>query len=184
VQLRRASGPPEVRYPGGFKSTARNNVTYRLYRLMSAQALESEIASCYEVKAVECAKEVERLLSRKGIKASFFVEYPDVYNRRRGVMDVEEFLKKIPRPSGEDIPELYRELDEMTRRIAERHHGGRRPPLRRHGWLRKPLPDVRGGLNSCIPNGRCGGAEFAEDNEVSTPCVARRLYALPSSCVP
>jgi len=34
-------------------------------------------------------------------------------------MDVEEFLKKIPRPSGEDIPELYRELDEMTRRIAE-----------------------------------------------------------------
>jgi hypothetical protein len=34
-------------------------------------------------------------------------------------MDVEEFLKKIPRPSVEDIPELYRELDEMTRRIAE-----------------------------------------------------------------
>jgi len=25
------------------------------------------------------------------------------------------------------------------------HHGGRRPPLRRHGRLRKPLPDVRGG---------------------------------------
>jgi hypothetical protein len=34
-------------------------------------------------------------------------------------MDVEEFLKKIPRPSVKDIPELYRELDEMTRRIAE-----------------------------------------------------------------
>ncbi|NAZ33770.1 MAG: hypothetical protein GU356_05750 [Pyrobaculum sp.] len=34
-------------------------------------------------------------------------------------MDVEELLRKIPRPYGEDIPELYRELDEMTRRIAE-----------------------------------------------------------------
>jgi hypothetical protein len=31
---------------------------------------------------------------------------------------------------------------------------------------------------------RRGGAEFAEDKEVSTPRVARRLYALPSSCVP
>jgi hypothetical protein len=74
VQLRRASGPPEVRYPCGFKGTARNNVTYRLYRLMSAQALESEIASCYEVKAVECASEVKRLLSRNGIEANFFSE--------------------------------------------------------------------------------------------------------------
>ncbi|MFP3199363.1 MAG: hypothetical protein RXR06_05780 [Thermoproteus sp.] len=34
-------------------------------------------------------------------------------------MDVEELLRKIPRPYGEDIPELYRELDGMTRRIAE-----------------------------------------------------------------
>jgi len=79
VQLRRASGSPEVRYPGKFKSTARNNVTHRLYKLMRALALESEIATCYEVKAVECAKEVKRLLNRKGIKARFFVEYPDVY---------------------------------------------------------------------------------------------------------
>jgi hypothetical protein len=63
VQLRRASGPPEVRYPGGFKSTARNNVTYRLYKLVRAPTLESEIAFCYEVKAVECAKEVKRLLN-------------------------------------------------------------------------------------------------------------------------
>ncbi|MFZ8806858.1 MAG: hypothetical protein ACO2PN_01975 [Pyrobaculum sp.] len=31
------------------------------------------------MKAVECAKEVKRLLNRKGIKARFFVEYPDVY---------------------------------------------------------------------------------------------------------
>jgi hypothetical protein len=46
---------------------------------MRAPALESEIETCYEVKAVECAKEVKRLLIRKGIKASFFVEYPDVY---------------------------------------------------------------------------------------------------------
>jgi len=46
---------------------------------MRAPALESDIATCYEVKAVECAKEVKRLLIRKGIKASFFVEYPDVY---------------------------------------------------------------------------------------------------------
>jgi hypothetical protein len=44
-----------------------------------AQALESEIAFCYEVKAVECAKEVKRLLSRNGIEANFFSEYPDVY---------------------------------------------------------------------------------------------------------
>jgi hypothetical protein len=36
-------------------------------------------------------------------------------------MDVEEFLKKIPRPSVEDIPELYRELDEMTRRCRDPH---------------------------------------------------------------
>jgi len=27
-----------------------------------------------------------------------------------------------------------------------RHHGGRRPLLRRYWWLRKSLPDVRGGL--------------------------------------
>jgi len=79
VQLRRASGSPEVRYPGKFKSTARNDITYKLYKLMRAPALESEIATCYEVKAVECAKEVKRLLNRKGIKARFFVEYPDVY---------------------------------------------------------------------------------------------------------
>jgi hypothetical protein len=79
VQLRRASGSPEVRYPGGFKSTARNNETYRLYKLMRAPTLDSEIASCYEVKAVECAKEVKRLLNRKGIEARFIVEYPDVY---------------------------------------------------------------------------------------------------------
>ncbi len=32
-------------------------------------------------------------------------------------MDKEGFLKKIPRPSVEDIPELYRELDEMIRRV-------------------------------------------------------------------
>jgi len=31
------------------------------------------------VKAVECAKEVKRLLNRKGIKARIIVEYPDVY---------------------------------------------------------------------------------------------------------
>jgi hypothetical protein len=79
VQLRRASGSPEVRYSGGFKSTARNNVTYRLYKLVRAPTLESEIAFCYEVKAVECAKEVKRLLSRNGIEANFFSEYPDVY---------------------------------------------------------------------------------------------------------
>jgi hypothetical protein len=79
VELRRNSNSPEVSYPGGFKSTARNGITYRLYKLVRAPALESEIASCYEVKAVECAKEVRRLLNRKGIKASFFVEYPDVY---------------------------------------------------------------------------------------------------------
>jgi len=79
VQMRRASSPPEVRYPGGFKSTARNNVTYRLYKLVRAPTLESEIASCYEVKAVECASEVKRLLSRNGIEANFFSEYPDVY---------------------------------------------------------------------------------------------------------
>jgi len=79
VELRRNSNSPEVSYPGGFKSTARNGITYRLYKLVRAPALESEIASCYEVKAVECAKEVKRLLNRKGIKASFFVEYPDVY---------------------------------------------------------------------------------------------------------
>jgi len=79
VELRRDSSSPEVSYPGGFKSTARNGITYRLYKLVRAQALESEIASCYEVKAVECAKEVKRLLNRKGIKARFFVEYPDVY---------------------------------------------------------------------------------------------------------
>ena len=58
-QLRRASGSPEVRYPGKFKSTARNDITYKLYKLMRAPALESEIATCYEVKAVECAKEVK-----------------------------------------------------------------------------------------------------------------------------
>jgi hypothetical protein len=46
---------------------------------MNTQALESEIASCYEVKAVECASEVKRLLSRNGIEANFFSEYPDVY---------------------------------------------------------------------------------------------------------
>ena len=79
MQLRRASGSPEVRYSGGFKSTARNNVTYRLYKLVRAPTLESEIAFCYEVKAVECAKEVKRLLSRNGIEANFFSEYPDVY---------------------------------------------------------------------------------------------------------
>jgi hypothetical protein len=79
VQLRRASGSPEVRYPGKFKSMARNDITYKLYKLMRAPALESEIATCYEVKAVECAKEVKRLLNRKGIKARFIVEYPDVY---------------------------------------------------------------------------------------------------------
>ena len=79
MQMRRASSPPEVRYPGGFKSTARNNVTYRLYKLVRAPTLESEIASCYEVKAVECASEVKRLLSRNGIEANFFSEYPDVY---------------------------------------------------------------------------------------------------------
>jgi hypothetical protein len=44
-----------------------------------AQTLDSEIASCYEVKAVECTSEVERLLSRNGIEANFFSEYPDVY---------------------------------------------------------------------------------------------------------
>ena len=79
VQLRRASSSPEVRYPGGFKSTVRNDITHRLYKLVRAPALDSEIATCYEVKAVECAKEVKRLLYRKGIKARFFVEYPDVY---------------------------------------------------------------------------------------------------------
>jgi hypothetical protein len=47
--------------------------------LVRAPALESEIASCYEVKTVECAKEVRRLLNRKGIEARFIVEYPDVY---------------------------------------------------------------------------------------------------------
>jgi len=46
---------------------------------MRAPTLDSEIASCYEVKAVECAKEVKRLLNRKGIEARFIVEYPDVY---------------------------------------------------------------------------------------------------------
>jgi hypothetical protein len=46
---------------------------------MRAPTLDSEIASCYEVKAVECAKEVKRLLNRRGIKARFIVEYPDVY---------------------------------------------------------------------------------------------------------
>jgi len=34
-------------------------------------------------------------------------------------MDIEEFLRKIPRPSEEEIPELYGELNDMTRRIAE-----------------------------------------------------------------
>jgi hypothetical protein len=32
-------------------------------------------------------------------------------------LDVEESPRKTPRPSGEDIPELYRKLDEMTRRV-------------------------------------------------------------------
>jgi len=79
VRPLRASGSPEVHYPDKFKNTARNNITYRLYRLIRAPTLESETASCYELKTVECAKEVKRLLSRKGIKAKFFKEYPDVY---------------------------------------------------------------------------------------------------------
>ena len=79
MELRRNSSSPEVSNPGGFKSTARNGITYRLYKLVRAPALESEIASCYEVKAVECASEIERLLSRNGIEANFLSEYPDVY---------------------------------------------------------------------------------------------------------
>jgi len=70
---------PRILHPGEFKSTAWNNITYRLYRLIRAPAIRSEIVPCYEVKTIECASEVKRLLSRKGIEASFFVEYPDVY---------------------------------------------------------------------------------------------------------
>jgi len=94
VQLRRASGPPEVRYPGKFKSTARNDVTYKLYKLMRAPTLDSEIASCYEVKAVECAKEVKKLLNRKGIEARFVVEYPDVYVIRLNDGNLPEWFLK------------------------------------------------------------------------------------------
>jgi hypothetical protein len=74
-----STGSPGILHPVKFKSTAWNNITYRLYRLLRAPVLKSEIAPCYEVKTVECASEVKRLLSRKGIGASFFVEYPDVY---------------------------------------------------------------------------------------------------------
>jgi len=37
--------------------------------------------------------------------------------------------------------ELLRDWGEVRAALL-RHHGGRRQPLRRHGWLRKPLPDV------------------------------------------
>jgi hypothetical protein len=60
-----SAGSPEILHPGEFKSTAWNNITYRLYRLIRAPAIRSEIAPCYEVKTVECASEVKRLLSRR-----------------------------------------------------------------------------------------------------------------------
>jgi hypothetical protein len=89
-----STGSPEILHPGEFKSTARNNITYRLYRLIRAPAIRSEIAPCYEVKTVECASEVKRLLSRKGIEASFFVEYPDVYVVRLNDGNLPEWFRK------------------------------------------------------------------------------------------
>jgi hypothetical protein len=59
-----------------------------------APTLESEIAFCYEVKAVECAKEVKRLLNRKGIEARFIVEYPDVYAIRLNDGNLPEWFRK------------------------------------------------------------------------------------------
>jgi hypothetical protein len=89
-----STGSPEILHPGEFKSTRWNNITYRLYRLIRAPAIRSEIAPCYEVKTVECASEVKRLLSRKGIKASFFVEYPDVYVIRLNDGNLPEWFRK------------------------------------------------------------------------------------------
>jgi hypothetical protein len=89
-----STGSPEILHPGEFKSTRWNNITYRLYRLIRAPAIRSEIAPCYEVKTVECASEVKRLLSRKGIKASFFVEYPDVYVIRLNDGSLPEWFRK------------------------------------------------------------------------------------------
>ncbi len=92
--MKLSTGSPEILHPGEFKSTAWNNITYRLYRLIRAPAIRSEIAPCYEVKTVECASEVKRLLSRKGIEASFFVEYPDVYVIRLNDGNLPEWFRK------------------------------------------------------------------------------------------
>jgi hypothetical protein len=89
-----STGAPEILRPGKFKSTEWINITYRLYRLIRAPAIRSEIAPCYEVKTVECASEVKRLLSRKGIEASFFVEYPDVYVIRLNDGNLPEWFRK------------------------------------------------------------------------------------------
>jgi hypothetical protein len=89
-----STGSPEILHPGVLKSTTRNNITHRLYRLIRAPAIRSEIAPCYEVKTFECANEVKRLLSRKGIEASFFVEYPDVYVLRLNDGNLPEWFRK------------------------------------------------------------------------------------------
>ena len=46
------------------------------------------------MKAVECAKEVKRLLNRKGIKARIIVEYPDVYVIRLNDGNLPEWFLK------------------------------------------------------------------------------------------
>ncbi|MFZ8841088.1 MAG: hypothetical protein ACO2PM_19655 [Pyrobaculum sp.] len=46
------------------------------------------------MKTVKCASEVKRLLSRKGIEASFFVEYPDVYVVRLNDGNLPEWFRK------------------------------------------------------------------------------------------
>ncbi len=117
-------------------------------------------------------------------------------------MDVEEFLKKIPRPSVEDIPELYRELDEMTRRIAEiltaslqrRDPGGgfRKGHLGRPRGVDKQRPGGHGALlrhdHRPFPQGaqatRAGGVyslRRARDCEKLRPLaeLARSLLAHP-----
>ena len=76
-------------------------------------------------------------------------------------MDVEEFLKKIPRPSVEDIPELYRELDEMIRRCRDPH---RLQSLQRRdtgGGFRKGHLGRSRGVDKQRPGGH--GALFRHD---------------------